>query len=121
MTSSYVSLMSLDDKFNDIELGRIVWDGQFARGEGEKPLVDKVLAGSIVAPVNGKNKRLTAADGLEFVSGLKYQYKSPYLRATEIREMPTIASSFVPPRADVRLKASHETKDFDESKHPRGQ
>lgn len=75
-----VQIRRLNGKFEDVVVGKIIWDGKrvIAEPEGDDTL-DSIISLPITPP--GSEKLYAKKNGARFVEGLPWQYKSAYLRA----------------------------------------
>jgi hypothetical protein len=82
----YVKIFTLDTDGKNVPAGRLVYDGKNIKAEpADSSLLKTILAEPIYATkITGDDtKSLSAKDGKLFMEGLRYQYKSAYLRAAE--------------------------------------
>lgn len=84
MNASVVKMYSVDGQGNDVEIGQITWDGsEVTAHPTDLPVLQHVMKSPVVAPDGaGKTRMLAAKDGALFLAGLRFQYRSAYLRAS---------------------------------------
>lgn len=68
--------------------GVVRWDGERLSVAPDVPWLRAVLDEAIVLPAKGGMRVVTAEEPEAFLDGLRFHYKSPYLRATAPEEEP---------------------------------